>query len=293
MSDDPMTWSISAPRLPAELTDIRVIVDFLHDDEESLANCSFVCKDWLAAARYHIFRKLLLHPWNVEAFVNLIAQPLATVDIVPYVHHLVIDQVKFRHIELFHSIFLRLRPFDFVRKLELRNMRWSNYRTPSIDSLVSAHENVTDLTLDFIIFDNPTDLWSLVARFPSLQRLSVANPAFFIKLSQLAPGLDVTDIRRHLRPPKLRDLVLCEAGDHQTHILEWFSSRGTLIDSLSVDRESFALPTLNQYLQVLGPSLLFLQIDVCFSLAGAWSSLFATRQVLLIQPRTQRHSFHS
>ena len=58
--DTPMTTS--APYVPAELTDI--VVDLLHDDEESLATCALVCKGWLPAARYHLFRELLLHPWN-------------------------------------------------------------------------------------------------------------------------------------------------------------------------------------------------------------------------------------
>jgi hypothetical protein len=144
----------TARRLPAELTDI--IVDFLHDDEEALASCSLVCRDWLAAARYHVFKELLLHPWNIEAFVNLIAQPSATV--VPYIHDLVIDQVKIRHLDLFEAMFLRLRPFEFLRRLELWNIRWCNYEPLPVDTLVSAFSNVTDVRLRNLIFDKPTDL---------------------------------------------------------------------------------------------------------------------------------------
>jgi hypothetical protein len=125
-----------------------------------------------------------------------------------------------------------------------------------------------------LTFDNPTDIWCMVARFPSLQRLLVTNAAFSSKLPLLFPALDIAGILPHLRPPKILDLVLSERGDHPTHILEWFSSRGILVDSLSVDIGCLILPNLNDYLQVLGPSLLFLQIDVRFGPAGACSSLF-------------------
>ncbi|OCH94905.1 hypothetical protein OBBRIDRAFT_704440, partial [Obba rivulosa] len=43
---------------PPELTDR--IVDFLHDDTESLKNCSLTCRSWTPASRYHIFRSVSL-----------------------------------------------------------------------------------------------------------------------------------------------------------------------------------------------------------------------------------------
>jgi hypothetical protein len=212
--------------------------------------------------------------------MDLIAHPSAT--IVQYAYYLVIDQVKFRHTELFDAMLLRLPCFDFVHILELRNIRWYKYQVPSVDRLISAFKRVTDVRIYFLTFNNPTDLWSMVARFPSLQRLSVTSAAFFsTKLPFLLPALDVADTHPHLSPPKIHNLVLSETLGHQTHILEWFSSHGTLVDSVSVDLESVAWPSLNRYLHVLGPALLFLQIDVGFGLPGAFSSLFSTHQALL------------
>jgi hypothetical protein len=213
--------------------------------------------------------------------VNLIAQPSATV--VPYIHDLVIDQVKIRHLDLFEAMFLRLRPFEFLRRLELWNIRWCNYEPLSVDTLVSASSNVTDVRLRNLIFDKPTDLWSVVARFPSLEQLSVTNPAFFSRLSHLGPRVDVTNILPHLRPPNIHVLELSETLGHRTHILDWFCSRGTLVNSISVALGSLDFSSLNQYLQVLGPSLLFLQMDVPSIAAGACSSLFSFHQVLLTQ----------
>jgi hypothetical protein len=266
MSDTPTTRTTS-PRLPAELTDI--IVDFLYDDDEGLANCSLVCKEWLPVARYHIVKEFRLYAWNVEAFVNLITHPSAT--IVPHVHDLVIDQgeLGFQHIELFDGMFLRLPRFDFVRRLELRNICWWNYRVSSIDRLVSAFKSATDMTLDGIIFDNPTNIKSVVASFPSLKRLSVTHPAFRRHLSQLTTRLGVTDVLQHLRPPNIRDLDLSDVYHNHTYILDWFCSHGILVDSLSLELEMYSLPSLSRYLQVLGHSLLFLQMNVRFGLEGA------------------------
>jgi hypothetical protein len=171
--------------------------------------------------------------------MDLIAHPSAT--IVPYVYSLLIDQGKYRHIELFQALFLRLPRFNFLRGLELRNIRWCDYQTLSIDSLVSAFKNVTDLRIYKLAFDDPTDFWSVVARLPSLQRLSVTNAAFFINLSYWPADLDVADVLPRLRPPKIHDLVLSDTDGDQTHILEWFSSRVTLLDSLTVDLEGIAL----------------------------------------------------
>jgi hypothetical protein len=56
------------------------------------------------------------------------------------------------------------------------------------------------------------------------------------------------------------------------HILDWFSSHATFVDSLSVDVGSLILSSLNEYLQILGPSLRFLQIDLGFVIEGTCSS---------------------
>jgi hypothetical protein len=148
-------------------------------------------------------------------------------------------------------------------------MHWCRYSASSIDSLVSACKSVTDLTLDGLTFHNTPGFCSTIARFPSLKRLSVNKATFICHPSHLTPGLDVADLLQHTRPPNIHDLEVIEKPDHQTHILDWFSSHSTLVNSLSVTLPSLGLPSLNQYLQVLGPSLLFLQMNVRFCLEGA------------------------
>ncbi|KAL4246646.1 hypothetical protein ABKN59_008145 [Abortiporus biennis] len=44
--------------LPQELTD--TIIDFLHDDRNTLKSCSLVCHSWIPATRFHLFRRITL-----------------------------------------------------------------------------------------------------------------------------------------------------------------------------------------------------------------------------------------
>jgi hypothetical protein len=275
------------PRLPAELTD--VIVDFLYGDEESLANCSLVCKEWLPTARYHIIKKLLLYPWNVEAFMNLITHPSAT--LVPHIHHLKIYLIDPGHTKLFHAMFLCLPRFKFLRRLELQGgIAWTSFTASSVDGLIC--KSVTDMTLVDLPFNDFTDVMSVVASFPSLKRLSVINPRFFRQTSShMTPGLDLAHFLQHTRLPNIHDLVVIEVPDQPTYFLDWFSCHGTLVNSLSVALGSLKLPSLNQYLQVLGPSLLFLQVDVRLSSVGAYPSFFSNHQFYLLNSTSRNIPF--
>lgn len=102
-----------------------------------------------------------------------------------------------------------------------------------------SFKSAADITLDGITFDNPTDVRSVLAGFPALDRLSVTNPAFHRQLAPLTMNHDV-DLQ-HLVPPKIRDLELGEMHSHQTHILDWFSSHATLVNLPSLNVGSLAL----------------------------------------------------
>ncbi|CDO73212.1 hypothetical protein BN946_scf185007.g267 [Trametes cinnabarina] len=46
------------PNVPLELTDY--IIDFLHEDARTLASCAVVSRAWIPAARFHLFRSIVL-----------------------------------------------------------------------------------------------------------------------------------------------------------------------------------------------------------------------------------------
>jgi hypothetical protein len=244
------------PHLPAELTDS--IIDFLHDDEESLINCSLVCKAFLPVTRFHIFRNLLLDQWNVVGFIDLITQSSATV--APYVHRLAIDQGKSRHSDLFQSLLQRLPRFTHLRSLELRNILWCHYSADTIDRLIFAFDGVTELKLFCLTLDAPTSLRSVITSFPALKRLSISHTRFLPEPSHLAYGPASASFLKHVELPNIHDLEISEQEHMQT--VDWFLSQRIPVVSLSVFLKSFAVPSLNGYLQYLGPALLDLTIDV-------------------------------
>ncbi|KAJ2962267.1 hypothetical protein NUW54_g14341 [Trametes sanguinea] len=49
---------LTMPQIPLELTDC--IIDFLHKDARALASCAIVCRAWTPAARFHLFRSIVL-----------------------------------------------------------------------------------------------------------------------------------------------------------------------------------------------------------------------------------------
>ncbi|KAJ6616521.1 hypothetical protein B0H10DRAFT_1398195 [Mycena sp. CBHHK59/15] len=86
------TFSLShniCDRFPSELHD--QIIDHLHNDKHSLANCSLVCKAWLTSARYHLFQNastIRIHRKNFPQFYEL----LATGRLSEYIGRLEIEQ---------------------------------------------------------------------------------------------------------------------------------------------------------------------------------------------------------
>ncbi|KAK0476176.1 hypothetical protein IW261DRAFT_1492350 [Armillaria novae-zelandiae] len=50
---------IKGPRFPPELFDR--FIDFLHRDNEALKACSLVCRAWIPASRFHLFKRLSFH----------------------------------------------------------------------------------------------------------------------------------------------------------------------------------------------------------------------------------------
>ncbi|KAJ7098281.1 hypothetical protein C8R44DRAFT_642877, partial [Mycena epipterygia] len=78
--------TIAEPTLPPELVD--AIIGQAQDDIHALATCGLVCRSWLAASRYHIFKGIpvSLRPGNVQPFIQLLIHPSSTLH--PYIQSL-------------------------------------------------------------------------------------------------------------------------------------------------------------------------------------------------------------
>jgi hypothetical protein len=237
----------SLPRLPAELTD--VVIDFLHDDEDGLANCSLVCKAWLPATRYHIFENLVLDPWSIESFVDLITQPLATV--APVIHQLAIDMNRTRFHTIFNLILTRLPRFHMLRRLELRRVRWYALNDQAIKAINFAFGGIAELSISHNTFWDPKEVVGLVSGFTSLQKLSFrdldwkawhdASPNFDQWCEHVPPELHVVDLGD----------ILIEV------ILKWLLTQKPtpIVDTLSLSCYRACPQNADGYLQALGPQL--------------------------------------
>jgi hypothetical protein len=73
--------------LPQEILDI--IIDFLHDDKQSLDACSRVAQAWLHPARFHLFHRLTLRPRMFVLAARLFSHSPATAE---YVRELRIEE---------------------------------------------------------------------------------------------------------------------------------------------------------------------------------------------------------
>jgi hypothetical protein len=69
--------ALSMPHLPTELIDY--IVDFHHSDRKTLSACSFVCRNWLPASRFHLLGSIDVRKSNVHSFAELLASPSSTI----------------------------------------------------------------------------------------------------------------------------------------------------------------------------------------------------------------------
>ncbi|KAJ7057007.1 hypothetical protein C8F01DRAFT_1153047 [Mycena amicta] len=61
------------PRIPSEISDM--IIDHLHDDVSALRQCALVCKEWLPAARLHIFSVVHLSLYSIDQMLQVVFYP--------------------------------------------------------------------------------------------------------------------------------------------------------------------------------------------------------------------------
>jgi hypothetical protein len=105
-------------RLPTELTDS--IIDFHHSDRTTLKICSLVCRNWIPASRFHLFRTVRVRFDTVHTFADLLASPSST--IARHVHTLHIHFDSFVGIPVFDRIAPYLENFVSIKSISLQGL---------------------------------------------------------------------------------------------------------------------------------------------------------------------------
>ena len=267
--------------LPQELHD--AIVDHCHADIPSLASCSAVCRAWLPASRYHIFASVLLHPRNVAGFFLLIRSPFCTFR--PYLTALAVEQGPILSGPAasceefwFNYGFMSLAGFPSVRFLHITHLGLldRDISTRLTASLRTNFSAVTDLGIKAARFSSFSQLASVIAAFPNIERLSLDG--LYVK-SRSIPQPDATPPLLHLKT-----LVLTETC--VTGILNWLLAQRQLppITTLHLTwRDSSKQPAvLNDFCTRLGSNLEHLHLDNVVAID--LSQNMALRSLHIIRP---------
>lgn len=157
---------MTVPHLPAELTDH--VIDYLHNDPRALAACALTCRQWLPAARYHVFGDITLCASTCKTFAELIA---ASPELA-----LVVRSVKLSSIILGSRAWQNV-DFTFLHSLaSVARLILSRVRIEGavFDALVQTLPSVSHLIIHSCWFAGLYDFAAMASSFPHLQDLSIS-----------------------------------------------------------------------------------------------------------------------
>ncbi|KAI0830716.1 hypothetical protein BC628DRAFT_1312806 [Trametes gibbosa] len=245
------------PKVPLELSDS--IIDFLHNDARSLAACARVCRAWAPAARFHLFRSIVLQNHNLaSSFQRLLS---STPDLGFYVRQLTVAKLTtsvdvllptkqslsaedafpriFAHLPHLHA--LTLAHMDLKNVKEFRPLR---------------HTSLTDVNLSYCQFADFADIVDLVNSFPSLNRLSLAGLTWTEELrvpaARSIPSLKSLALVRDVYTPRLFEWLV--AAELHTSITALAARCASEADTDLV----------GPFLKLAGPNLRELELDWSF-----------------------------
>jgi len=72
------------------------VIDHLHDDKAALGVCGRVCRAWVPASRYHLFRKVMIPLDDVNTvaqFLELLKYSTTGRSVVTYIHKVDMHQI--------------------------------------------------------------------------------------------------------------------------------------------------------------------------------------------------------
>ncbi|GLB44326.1 hypothetical protein LshimejAT787_1602560 [Lyophyllum shimeji] len=224
--------------LPHELIDI--IIDHLHDDRVALANCSMVCKAWLASSRFHLFSDILLSPRYCDDILSLPPPSIYT--------------VPARRLMLTDKDFLPpgIEKFSSVRAFYLRA---SSPDADMLSRIPVIFPRITTLELNCVAFDSLGDLIQLVCSPPCLETLSLFMCTWKQEWEQPPANIHLS--------PRLHTLNILTINVHL--LLDWLTSLPSLPPLTTLRIYSISepdIPLLGDMLRTLGASLQHLTLDL-------------------------------
>ncbi|KAJ6456782.1 hypothetical protein C8R47DRAFT_186349 [Mycena vitilis] len=258
----------SSPDFPPELHDL--VIDHMHREKGSLANCGLVSKSWLRSSRHHLFDSVVLRNRNWEAFLLLLGSPLVTFTASVKSLTISVSNYTIEHSASFNRLIHELRGstasedappgLSNLNVLRLDGIHWSDVTQTTTLALVQLSPYIRELDLRLVAFDTPYQMAALVSHFPCIQKLSM-SPFFSLYESPL----QYPDIPRSISHIRLRLDGTTRGRFNQ--IAQWIHARdgAPSIRALEigiVDVESLA--SVAGLLRALGPALQDLDLGVMY-----------------------------
>ncbi|KAK0443111.1 uncharacterized protein EV420DRAFT_1726542 [Desarmillaria tabescens] len=215
--------------LPTELCNL--VIDHLHDSKPSLLACSLVCRARVPESRFHLFHKVRLFR-DTDLFFQLLESPHATLASA-HIHELDVAQNavtmngnlenldgELLDRQIFQGVLARCpaNVFEHVRKLSVTWVGWWILGDAERLSIGHRFQNVIELALWMVVFQEDEEFPALIASFPALEVLSLQTIRFRVKDLEeehshtehtLPANLHTISINDVSNPHVIRSLIPC------------------------------------------------------------------------------------
>ena len=239
------------PTVPPEICDY--VIDYLHNDKNTLKACSLTCRDWVPTSRYHLHYEVYLHkPELFTAFKRLLqASPLLG----PYIRALRIGRLeKASRAELAQIREALPTIFEYVPRLQYLGGSLLSTAAKVLNT-VPCRTPVTALCLQYCEFPALENLARLLYSCPNLQALELCGVSWISgSCDSLPPTFDAPALQRlvlgrDVDHSSIIDLLLRGGHHHRLH---------SLAVTMSSEADAYALSVL---MENIGETLAELDLE--------------------------------
>lgn len=250
------TTMISLKQLSLSQELIDMVVDYAHNNFNTLISCSLASRHFVQCSRYHLFERLRLSSSRLVDFFDVIESPISTITRVRIV------RVDFdRRSHDFSSIITRLQILR-PHSLSLTNM--GREQTLDLDLDTAGFSDLKRLTITRSIFSELSLTIDMVSKLRALEHLCLFHAYFDCYTIKHSPADDHYLVGRSSPAPLLKtfELHFCN------RIPEIFASIQTHLDVSALHTVAFSdvtsrrLATVGAFLRGLGPLLIHLELQL-------------------------------
>lgn len=190
---------------------IDMIIDYLHDDQRSLASCALVAYHWVQSSRYHLFASVSLSGFRWIRFLDLLDSPFTTIP--PHVRALELTDCH-NELESLDEGIARLSNSNHLVAIDSLSLKMIDWRKLSLEfhiaTLLSSFQQITRLHLDHTSFRTEDDVVDLISSYPLLEELSMEDvlcDSSSVRVVKLPPSLRVIHVHLGAMPRMLVDVL--------------------------------------------------------------------------------------